>query len=256
MYLCIFSASMRYAPYFLLLSLSILLSMCQRTQEQATQVVNNSEFNIEQKHPQIEILKKSVSKKVDDWQEYNSVKDFLNQYKSISPNEALNNSKELNDLVKMLKDSIKPDFLTLKSLDARVNLLHNETLRLFDMSAISSIKSTEVNEQVTKIIEAFSALNSKVNIIAKQADLEAQVNDPNFKRVQEKDTSLIENAKPLKPAPFTGNDSDRNQRILQQQRAQQKRFQQGKTKKKIIPKKTLEKKTTSKLSNVKKKKKQ
>lgn len=169
---------------------------CGNKQQQVAEVLKNSEFRTEQKHSQIESIRVSAAKKIEDWQEYRAVKDFLVQYQSISPDEALNNSRELNSLVESLKDSVNPEFLELNAFKARVNLLYNETLRLNDMSAISSIKHEEVNEQVSKVIHAFSSVNSKINTLVQQAELDAQVNDPKF-GLRLKDSLSIENAEKL-----------------------------------------------------------
>jgi hypothetical protein len=157
---------------------------CQNNRPEQTEVVSpKSEFNTIQKHSSWIVPDGKVLKKIDNWQEYRTLSEFINQYESISPNEALNNSRELNNLVKSMKDSIKPKFLESAAFDARINHLHNETLRLYDMSSISSIKSDEVHTQVGKVLDAFSAMNLKMNTMVRQKELDKQVDDPNFKRV-------------------------------------------------------------------------
>lgn len=228
--------------FFIFLLFIALFISCEGKQEKAAIIINKSEFSTAQKQSQIVALTSNVTRKIDDWQEYASVKDFLIQYRSISPNEALNNSKELNDLVKVMKDSIKPDFLESNSFNARINLLHNETLRLFDMSSISSIKSEEVNQQVTKVMEAFSSVNSKINTLVLQADLDAQVNDPNFKRIK-KDSLTMENVQKFETKK--SNESVRDIRIRlskeqqQKQRKKQPQFKQVKLKKDVKKKNNI-----------------
>jgi len=181
---------MNYLRILGFLGLIVLFAQCKSEPQSTATITNLSKSNVEQKHEQIAVLNKKASKKVDNWQEYRSLNDFLDQYQSISPNEALNNSKELNDLVRSLKDSIKPNFLESAAFKARVNLLHNETLRLFDMSFISSIKNNEVNQQVEKVLESFSAMNLKINTILKQEELDRLIDDSKFNRVfKEKDTT-------------------------------------------------------------------
>ena len=106
----------------------------------------------------------------------------MQQYTSISPNDALNNSRELNDITKSIIDSVKPKFLETDAFNARINLLYNETLRLYDMSSISAIKANEVNDQVANILNAFSSVNSKINTILTQNELEKDITEPDFKR--------------------------------------------------------------------------
>lgn len=228
--------------------IALVFLSCESKQQQVAEVVKKSEFSTNQRHPMLESVKRNASVKIDDWQEYASVKGFLEQYKSISPNEALNNSKELNDLVESLKDSVKPDFLELNSFHARVNLLHNETLRLYDMSAISSIKFEEVNEQVTKVMNAFSSVNSKINTLVQQEELDAQVDDPNFNRIT-RDTLTKENIQEIKV--IQTNEMVKKRKALYEQ--QQKAINKGGKPTIAKPKKINPNKVKA-LKNVKKKK--
>lgn len=182
---------MKYLNYIGLIVFTLLFAQCENKPQTAETNVNLSKSNVAQKHAPILTLERNATKKVDNWQEYRSLKDFLDQYQSISPNEALNNSNELNDLVRSLKDSVKPEFLVSPSFDARVNFMHNETLRLFDMSHISSIKDDEVNEQVQKVLESFSSVNSKINSIAKQEELDRLIDDSKFGELIRKGDTMI-----------------------------------------------------------------
>ena len=161
----------------------ILMASCGTSSQEVKKEIKKSEFTISQKHEPVLIVNRSAAKKIDEWNEYRSVKEFLTQFESISPNEALNNSRELNGLVEVMKDSVMPEFLDKPSFKARVNLMHNETLRLYDMSSISAIKHSEVNAQVVKILEAFSTINSKINTLIQQEELDQQVDDPKFNRL-------------------------------------------------------------------------
>lgn len=228
--LCIFSAMNRLVKFSFFAFLLIGFFSCKNKQEEVAKVVNKSEFRTEQKHPQAESIIANAAQKIEDWQEYRAVKEFLNQYQSISPSEALNNSRELNSLVASLRDSVSPGFLVSDSFKARVNLLYNETLRLNDMSAISSIKFEEVNEQVSKVMHAYSAMNSKINTIVRQAELDAQVNDPKY-GIRMRDSLTIDNFETLeanrsdkiKKNPKQETYEDQQRRLLEQRRAFQKR---------------------------------
>ena len=94
------------------------------------------------------------------------------KYYNVSKLEALNNSKELSDLVKNMIDTIRIDKLDKINVIARFNVLHNETLRLADMANIPSITEDEVKEEVKKIIDLYSAVNSKINTIYKADELQ------------------------------------------------------------------------------------
>jgi hypothetical protein len=120
-------------------------------------------------------------KNVEDWQELNAVDDFLLRFNKASPNEVLSNALELEGLVNSLKDSVKPALFDIPSFTARINILHNETLRLSDMTFIAAIKAPEVTAQTEKIISAFSGVNSKVNTILSKKRFEDSIGtDVNF----------------------------------------------------------------------------
>ena len=159
----------------------LLIFSCDETKTGKDTMVKKSDHSKVQKHEQIELIQKKYQSKIDDWKEYDNLLEFLDQYKAISPNDAINNSNELNDKAKSLNDSIKPEILETPAFNARLNLLLNETLRLYDMSSIPSIKAAEVNDQVAKILLAFSAINSKINTTYRQAELEGEISEIDFK---------------------------------------------------------------------------
>ncbi len=109
----------------------------------------------------------SAKKEIANWAEFNDVAKFIGQFYNTNQVEALNNAKELSDLVKLMKDSIRIDKLKEVSVKARLNVLENETLRLMDMAEIPSISEREVAEEVTSILELYDALISKINTIYK-----------------------------------------------------------------------------------------
>lgn len=119
-----------------------------------------------------ETLIPNAKKTLHNWKEYNDVDVFMLKYYNVSNLEALNNAKELSELVKFMKDSIRVERLDEKNVIARFNVLHNETLRLADMANISSISKEEVKDEVKKIIDLFSAVNSKINTIYKAEDIQ------------------------------------------------------------------------------------
>ena len=160
----------------------LIISSCNDKKINATQVIDKPESSRIKKHAQIATIQSKFEADIDAWTEYENLIVFLNQYMSISPNDALNNSRELNDITKSLNDSIKPQFLETPAFKARVNLLYNETLRLYDMSSIPAIKATEVNNQIDKVLNAFSSINFKINTILKQRELDGNVKDVNFSR--------------------------------------------------------------------------
>jgi len=122
-----------------------------------------------------ETLAPEAKKKVKDWPEYQQLDELLTNYYSISNNEALNLSKELSTTTQQLKDSVKIDRFKEPDISIRINVLHNNALRLNDMASITSINPTEIKDEIQKILDAFSALNAKINNITNQEKLEAEV---------------------------------------------------------------------------------
>ena len=159
-----------------------LISSCNDTTPTATKVVEKPEASRVKKHNQVSKIQSKFEMDIDSWIEYENLAIFLQQYTAISPNDALNNSRELNDITKSIIDSVQPQFLETAAFKARLNLLYNETLRLYDMSSIPAIKATEVNHQVANILNAFSSVNFKINTILTQSELEKNVTEPDFKR--------------------------------------------------------------------------
>jgi hypothetical protein len=160
----------------------LLISSCNDDTTTAKKVVDKPEASRVKKHKQVSKIQSKFQTDIDTWIEYENLTIFLQQYLSISPNDALNNSRELNDITKSILDSVNPQFLETVAFKARVNLLYNETLRLYDMSSIPAIKATEVNNQVANILNAFSSVNFKINTILTQSELEQNITEPDFKR--------------------------------------------------------------------------
>ncbi|MDA8893390.1 hypothetical protein N9Y20_02775 [Flavobacteriaceae bacterium] len=156
------------------------------------QAIKKPQLSQIKKHVKISKIHAKYQTEIEEWQEYENLRFFLNQFASISPNDALNNSRELNDLAKNLVDSLKPVIFETPAFNARVNLLYNQTLRLFDMSSIPAIKANEVNNHIDKVLNAFSSINSKINTTLKQRELELSVEDINYKKEISKNKTSTE----------------------------------------------------------------
>jgi hypothetical protein len=163
---------------FLILFFLVFLSCNSNNANQKTKV-QKSDMNIVQKHDVSLNLEKQSINKIENWNEYQSVTENLELFSSISPSEALNNAIKLSEVVKFLKNSIRPKELINLSFRTRVNVLENETLRLKDMTFIPAITANDVNTQVDKILAAFSATNSKINTIYSQLEVEQDIEDIN-----------------------------------------------------------------------------
>ncbi len=129
-------------------------------------------------------LHSNAKKKIKNWKEYNLVDAMLTRYFAISNAEALSNAKELSSLVTHMKDSIRDEKLNTASFKARINVLHNECMRLNDMAIIPAISSEEVSLEIKKILEAYSAFNAKLNAIYTVNKLETELElDPDFIKI-------------------------------------------------------------------------
>jgi hypothetical protein len=163
--------------------LVLLISCGDTAQEKKENTTSPSQFSATQERAILVDVSAKNEKEVSDWQQYTSVRSFLDKFKKATPNEVLGNALELTSLIKALKDSVKPEELSTLSFNARVNLLENESLRLTDMTRISAITAEEIDQQVIKIFEAFSALNSKINTVYLQRDLDKNINFKNLERI-------------------------------------------------------------------------
>jgi hypothetical protein len=112
-----------------------------------------------------------------DWEEYQRFSKFLNENKIYTLEESLLNAEELAKLAQELKDSIRIEELQTPSIKIRLNIIHNEALRIEDISKISIITEEEIHKEYIKIYEAFSALNSKINNNLNQKELNEQLKD-------------------------------------------------------------------------------
>ena len=173
---------------------------CNDGEKNSKQTIKKPQSSQIKKHEKVSKIQAKYQPEVEEWQEYEDLSVFLNQYTSISPNDALNNSRELNEISKRVVDSLKPVIFDTPAFNARVNLLYNETLRLFDMSSIPAIKANEVNNHVDKILTAFSSINSKINTTLKQRELELTVEDISFKKkIPKKNTNTEFDIKKFTP---------------------------------------------------------
>ena len=78
-------------------------------------------------------------------------------------------------MVVSLKDSIKPTLFNTPSFQTRVDVLHNEVLRLADLTFIPAITSKDVNLQIDRTIAAFSSVNSKINSLLSRKRFEDEI---------------------------------------------------------------------------------
>lgn len=120
-------------------------------------------------------LSTKSKQETDVWMTYQMVQSKINGYYSVTKSQALQNARELADLVKNASDSIKIKKLDRPDIKIRFNVLFNHALRLDDMSTINKISDDEVMNEVTSILDAFSAINEKINVIYKIEQYEEEL---------------------------------------------------------------------------------
>lgn len=120
-------------------------------------------------------LSTKSKQETDVWMTYQMVQSKINGYYSVTKSQALQNARELADLVKNASDSIKIKKLDRPDIKIRFNVLYNHALRLDDMSTINKISDDEVMNEVTSILNAFSAINEKINVIYKIEQYEEEL---------------------------------------------------------------------------------
>jgi hypothetical protein len=78
----------------------------------------------------------------------------------------------------------------------RLNVLHSETMRLSDMATIPTITEDEVTEENNNVIEAFSALNLKINNMSSVEKLNEEISSFIDEVMEEQDSIPPENEGP------------------------------------------------------------
>lgn len=161
---------------FLFVFVLIIIVSCKKNQEKKEIIIQEvSSLRTIIQHPDSEKVLPDFQKEISSWSELEVLKNFLVRFKKASPTEVLSNAIELKELVKILKESTKPELLNTPSFETRVNILENEVLRLADMTKIPAISTNEVNTQVDKIITSFSAINSKINTVFTKKKFEDEI---------------------------------------------------------------------------------
>ncbi len=157
--------------------LFILLAACKKKEERSDEknTVSVVKSGVIKSENPISRLNTQSKELILTWPEYQKFDDLISQYQEISMNEALLNSVELSVLAQQLRDSIRVDKLNIPEVKIRLNVLYSETLRLADMSTIPSITEQLVAKENNNMIDAFSALNLKINNMNSQDKLNSDI---------------------------------------------------------------------------------
>ena len=140
-------------------------------------------------------LNLQAKKTVSEWNEYQNIQEFIPNFYKTDTKQALFDSQRILELSKQLKDSIRIDKFNIPSFRARLHVLYNESLRLADMDSIKSITQKEVVAQTKNIVQAFDAVNSKINMLVSQENLEENLKE--FDSILNKKDSTKKEFKPF-----------------------------------------------------------
>lgn len=165
---------MKYNFWFIL-SIFLLLQSCGDTKQTDNSASAIDSLQVKEAIIQSRLkvtLSKISREAVKDWEEFTEVDDFMLNYYGITPSDALSLSAELNDLVTLMRDSVRVEKLNIANVSSRLNVLQNETLRLKDMSTISSISEAEVTQEVHSILEVYDSFLSRINTIYRAEELQ------------------------------------------------------------------------------------
>jgi len=157
--------------------LILLLISCKNKEkvEQDTAAINEEILSTIKSDKPITNLNIKAKDLVKTWPEYQNFNDLISQYQEITVSEALLNSVELSELAKHLRDSIRVGKLNIPEVKIRLNVLYSETLRLADMSSIPTISQESVEQENNNMVNAFSALNLKINNMNLQDELNSEI---------------------------------------------------------------------------------
>ncbi len=163
--------------FIAILALTLFISACKNKEQKAKEVNDSSPVKnslIKSEKP-ITKLNPASKEMVATWPEYQKFDELISQYQEISMNEALLNSIELSELARQLKDSVRIEKLDIPEVKIRLNVLYSETLRLADMSTIPTITEALVAQENNNVIDAYSALNIKINNMTAQDELNEEI---------------------------------------------------------------------------------
>ncbi|MFK5878479.1 MAG: hypothetical protein QM478_03165 [Flavobacteriaceae bacterium] len=112
-------------------------------------------------------LSPKAKKEVVTWEKYQLIETKMQRYQSITKSEAMQNSEELYLLIEDASDTIDVKILDRPDVKMRFNVMYNHAFRLHDMMSITSISEDEVITEVTRLLDAYSSLNDKINVVYK-----------------------------------------------------------------------------------------
>lgn len=166
---------------FIFFSLLLIFISCEKEKIKNTivkelPIQEKSDEEITSKQTKIR-LNRIAKQTVENWDEYQNIAVFIPKYYKTTTKEALFNSQRLAELAQQLKDTIRVTKFDLPSFRIRLNVLHNEAVRLADMDSISNITTKEIITENKNIVNAFEAIKAKINSMVKKEKLDQDLEE-------------------------------------------------------------------------------
>jgi hypothetical protein len=181
---------------YILIGIIVLVS-CKPNKSGIPLTTSTSEINEEVNISSIGVLLSPEARKLtEDWLKYQHVKSKIENYSKVTRSEALQNAKELSDLVIDVSDTIDIKMLNRSDIKIRFNVLKNHVLRLNDMSTIPTITDAEVEYEVSKVLSAFSSINDKINTLIKIDGFDIKSEESEFVKKEIETTGTEYSSKP------------------------------------------------------------
>lgn len=148
----------------------ILITIISCNPDKENEVVEAETTNLQEKATVSSIgitLSQKAKKEVADWEKYQLIETKMQRYQSVTKSEAMQNARELSLLIEDASDTIDVEILDRPDVKMRFNVLYNHAFRLHDMLSITSITEEEVMIEVTRLLDAYSSVNDKINVVYK-----------------------------------------------------------------------------------------
>lgn len=142
----------------------ILLCSCnQKTNSLDNKEKKDTTSVVKKSYTKTVFLSENARKEIVDLKYFDEFEKILDRFYHSNPEEIKLNTTDLNEVLVRLKDSITIEKINRPDVKARFNILYNESLRLLDMSSISTISQVEINHKVENIIDAYESIITKIN---------------------------------------------------------------------------------------------
>jgi hypothetical protein len=161
----------------------VLLCSC----NQKTNTLDNKEKKdttsvVQKSYTKTVFLSENARKEIVDLKYFDEFEKILDRFYNSNPEEIKLNTTDLNEVLVRLKDSITIEKINRPDVKARFNILYNESLRLLDMSSISTISQEEVDHKIENIIYAYESIITKINQVylmnANEKNVDVQFQTP------------------------------------------------------------------------------